>query len=272
MSYNDIEISDDKGRPVFLYSFKIGDAVFRYTSADADLTVDTYRWKAVPISDDGVKQTGDSVTDNLTITAPSNIAPVAMFNGTPPSNPMLVSIFHYHEGDTETVLSYVGEVLQVNQPQPGTATITCDVLNASMQRDGLRLSWQRNCPYALYDEVTCRVNQEDYAIDAVVTDVVDNSISLQGIGDIATGTLDGGYVEWRHQTRGIEFRAIETQVDNVVNLFGLGDGLYYGLSVKLYPGCNRTTTDCAGKFNNLDNYGGIPDLPGKSPFDGDPVF
>jgi hypothetical protein len=55
-------------------------------------------------------------------------------------------------------------------------------------------------------------------------------------------------------------------------MFGLADGLYYGLAVNAYPGCNRTTTECVDKFDNLDNYGGVPDLPGKSPFDGDPVF
>jgi len=271
MSFNEIETSDDRGQPVMLYAFKLGDAVWRYTSADADITVDTYRWKAVAISNDGVKQTGDATTDNLTITAPSSIAPVIMFNGTPPSNPMLVSIFSYHQGDTQTVLSYVGEVYQINHPQPGTATITCDTLNASMQRDGLRLSWQRNCPYALYDELTCRVLPADHAYHLVIQDVQDNSVAMTGL-HADTGTLDGGYIEWEHPTRGLEFRMIETQVDNVCVVFGLADGLYSGLAVTAYPGCNRTTADCTDKFNNLDNYGGIPDLPGKSPFDGDPVF
>lgn len=272
MAYNEIELSDDEGRPIFLYSFTIGVAVFRYTSSDEDVNYGGYRWVAVPISDSGVKQTGDANTDSLEITAPSTIAPAQMFIGTPPSMAVIARIFHYHEGDNQAVLAYMGELMQVNQPEPGKAVLTCDAINASMQRDGLRLSWQRNCPYAVYDENTCKASKAAHVINAVVVDVVGNVVVLNGIDGKPNGTLDGGFLEWEHPARGTEFRAIEKQVGTACEMFGLGDGLYYGLKVKAYPGCRRTTADCTTKFNNLDNYGGIPDLPGKSPFDGDPVF
>lgn len=272
MSFNNIELSDDEGRPIYLYAFTIGAATWRYTSSDADVNIAGYRWRTEAISDGGVKLTGEVSTDTLEIESSANIAPVQMFVGTPPSQPIIVRIFHYHEGDNEAVLGYMGEVLQVNRPEPGRAVITCDTINASMQRDGLRLSWQRNCPYAVYDENTCKVSKAENVIPLTVFDVQGNVIVLSGLDGVADGTLDGGFIEWVHPTRGLEFRGVEKQVANSVEMFGLGDGLYYGLSVNAYPGCRRTTVDCTDKFNNLDNYGGIPDLPGKSPFDGDPVF
>jgi uncharacterized phage protein (TIGR02218 family) len=272
MTFNTIESSSDLGRPIFLYAFALGAATWRYTSSDKDLTLNGYNWKAVAISDDGVKLTGEAATDNLQITAPSSIAPAQMFIGTPPSQSIIVNIFHYHEGDTNAVLSYMGEVYEVNQPEPGTAVISCDTISASMKRDGLRLAWQRNCPYALYDDQTCKADKAAHVINAVVVDVVDNLVSLSGLTGVKDGTLDGGFLEWQHPSRGTEFRGIEKQTDTTIEIFGLADGIYYGLSVKAYPGCARTTADCADKFNNLDNYGGVPDLPGKSPFDGDPVF
>lgn len=272
MTYNTIEISDDDGRPVYLYSFSLGAATWRYTSSDADVVLDGYRWSAVPISDDGVKLTGEAVTDSLGITAPNSIAPVQMFIGTPPSQSMIVRIFHYHEGDNEKVSVYIGEVQQVNQPEPGTATITCDTISVSMQRDGLRLAWQRTCPYAVYDPLTCKASKAAHMIPLVVYDVQGNTVIFNGLDAIEDGVLDGGFIEWEHPSRGTEFRGIEKQKANVCEMFGLADGLYYGLTVKAYPGCNRGTEDCTTKFNNLGNYGGIPDLPGKSPFDGDPVF
>jgi uncharacterized phage protein (TIGR02218 family) len=272
MTFNVIETSHDEGRPIFLYAFKLGAATFRYTSGDADVTIDGYKWRAEAISDNGVKLTGEATTDGLEITAPSSIAPVQMFLGTPPSQAIMVSIFHYHEDDNEAVLGYIGEVMQVNQPEPGKAIITCDTISASMQRDGLRLAWQRNCPYAVYDEKTCKASKAAHQINATVYDVVGNVVAFSGMDDVENGTLDGGFIEWEHPSRGTEFRAIEKQIGNTCEMFGLGDGLYYGLAVKAYPGCRRTTADCTDKFNNLDNYGGVPDLPGKSPFDGDPVF
>lgn len=272
MTFNAIELSNDEGRPIFLYEFALGAAKWRYTSSDEDVILRGYKWSAVPISDDGVKITGEATTDGLTITAPSSITPVQMFNGTPPSTIFMLRIYHYHEGDADSVLAYVGEVLQVNQTEPGTATISCDTISASMQRDGLRLGWQRTCPYALYDPLTCQVPKPLHAIDTMIFEVSGNDVRLQGIDDMATGLLDGGFLEWTHPTRGIERRGIEQQVGNQCAIFGLADGLYYGLKVKAYPGCDRKVATCQTKFNNLDNFGGVPDMPGKSPFDGSPVF
>jgi hypothetical protein len=42
--------------------------------------------------------------------------------------------------------------------------------------------------------------------------------------------------------------------------------------VAAYPGCPRTIAVCDARFANHLRYGGVPHLPGKSPFDGDPVF
>lgn len=272
MSFEPIEISNDQGRPIFLYAFTLGDAVFRYTSSDEDQIIGGYNWAAVPISDDGVRITGEAKTDGLQITAPASIAPVIMFQTTPPSQTIAISIYHYHEGDNQAVLGYTGDVMQVNQPEPGKAVITCDTISTSMQRDGLRLAWQRTCGYALYDQRTCKADKAAKELSLVVYEKTANTIQFQGLDAVDDGYLDGGFIEWSHPTRGREFRSIETQVGNVVTMFGLADGLYYGLSVKAYPGCNRTMGDCTNKFNNLPNYGGVPDMPGKSPFDGDPVF
>jgi len=272
MSFNTIESSNDQGRPIFLYAFILGSATWRYTSSDEDVDVNGYKWTALPISDDGVKLTGEAQTDVMQITAPARIAPVQMFISTPPSQPIMVNIFHYHEGDSEAVLGYMGEVIQVGQPEPGKATLTCDAIGASMQRDGLRLGWQRTCPYALYDALTCQADKTTHGIECTVFDVTGNNVTMQGIDDLADDVLAGGFMEWTHPVRGLEYRGIETQKGSVLGMFGLADDLYYGLKVTAYPGCDRRWGTCQTKFNNLPNYGGVPDMPGKSPFDGNPVF
>lgn len=272
MSFQAIEISDDEGRPVFLYAFTLGAAVWRYTSSDQDIVLGGYKWQAAAISDDGVKLTGEAITDSLSITCPSTLAPVLMFNGTPPSQTISLAISHYHEGDNQAVLGYLGEVLQVNFPEPGTAVISCDTISASMQRDGLRLGWQRTCPYALYDVGTCNADKNAFAINATITGITPSLITVKTDEPLVDGDLDGGFVEWDHPQRGLDWRGIEQQVGQELIMFGLSDGLYYGLKIKVYPGCSRKTNRCAERFNNLDNYGGVPDMPGKSPFDGDPVF
>lgn len=272
MTFDTIETSNDEGRPVYLYAFTLGAATWRYTSSDADILLNGFKWKAVAISDDGVKISGDASTDSLTITAPSNIAPVQLFSGTPPSSSIMVAIYHFHEGDNQAVLGYMGELLQVDFPQPGTATMSIDTLSVTMQRDGLRLGWQRTCPYALYDAGTCNLDKTPFAVPAQILETSPNTITVRGLEAIADGVMNGGFIEWTHPQRGTEFRGIETQVGQLLTMFGLADGLYYGLEIKVYPGCDRRADTCLNKFNNLDNFGGVPDMPGKSPFDGDPVY
>jgi hypothetical protein len=114
--------------------------------ADADITLNGYKWTAVPISDDGIKITGEATTDALTITAPNTIAPVQMFIGTPPSQSIVLSIFHYHEGDTEA-MSATSEILQVSQPDHGRATISCDSISLhAARRSAIGLA--AHLPYA----------------------------------------------------------------------------------------------------------------------------
>ena len=38
--------------------------------------------------------------------------------------------------------------------------------------------------------------------------------------------------------------------------------------VEIAPGCDLRRDTCAGKFANLDNFGGFPDIPGRNPFGG----
>lgn len=275
MSFDAFESSVEQGRPVFGYRFTLGPTVWRYTSAAEDFTdSDGNVWTAVAISDDGVKQTGESTTDALSLKAPITIGPVQVHMTTPPATPIQVAIMRTHVSDDEKqmVVFYSGEVSQVNYPTPGQATLTCQTTSASMQRSGLRLPWQRACPYALYDPLTCKVDKTAYAVTLRILSVDGFTVTTDAAGGQADGYFNGGFLEWDHPVRGKEFRGIETHVGNVLAIFGMTDDMYAGLVVTAYPGCTRTLSTCGGKFNNQLNYGGIPNLPGRSPFDGNPVF
>lgn len=273
-NFNDYEVSSDAGLPGRAYRFTLGDAVWRYVTGPRDMIIQGHKWKAVPISDSGVKLTGDAVVDALTITAPDSIGPARLFIGTPPSGDVGVTIFVFHfDIPDDMSVEYEGDITQIDRPQPGTASITCESLYASMDRDGLRYGWQRACGYALYDQRSCRVNKADFAVEAVIENTtLDGLVTASAFGSKEDGWFIGGFLEWTHPVRGVEFRAIEEHTGSIIKMFGAADGLYPGLPVKAYPGCNRTSDHCINRFNNLVNYPGFIDLDGKSPFDGTPVF
>lgn len=211
MTYQAVEESFESGRPIHFYRFTLGDTIWRYTSADEDITAGGFAWKALPIEDSGVSQTGESSSDTLSITASWKIGPAQVYMSTPPSEPIIVERLGKHEGIDTLIVNYVGEVLQVNFPTPGQVVISAHTLSATMRRAGLRLGWQRTCPYALYDPTTCKVDPADFAVSAKVEAVDGFQITLSGLQ--AGVDYQGGYYEWSHPVRGIQRTAID-QFDN----------------------------------------------------------
>jgi uncharacterized phage protein (TIGR02218 family) len=271
MAYNDLESSNYNGEPIYLYEFRLNDQYWRYTSAAVSVSMLGFSWQPMGVSDDGVKQTGDTSVDALNLTMPISSDIVGLFIGTPPINPIYITLRRCHFGDTSAAVCYVGEVMQCNENTPVSATLTCNTLSASLERNGLRLSYSRACPYALYDSC-CKADKEAFRFDGTIQSVGGSEIIVPGVAVFGDKWFAGGYIEWVDPKRGTERRAIELHTGNTLTIFGTVSGLAGGLVLKIYPGCPRTSAACLTKFNNLANYGGIPSMPDRSPFDGNPVF
>jgi hypothetical protein len=214
MTYATQEESIEDGQPFHLYRFTLGDTIWRYTTADQNQTIDGQEWRAVAIEDSGVSQTGEISADALSITASWTIGPAQVYMSTPPSEPIIVERLGMHEGIAVPVVNYVGEILQVNFPTPGQVVISAHTLSATMRRAGLRLGWQRTCPYALYDPTTCKVNPADFSVVAKVEAVDGFQITLSNLQ--AGANYQGGYYEWEHPTRGTQRTAIGSYSDTGV--------------------------------------------------------
>jgi len=271
MAFNDYESSVESGRPIALYRFTMGSTVWRYTSADEDLTVGGAVYKSAAISDDGVREAGDALGDMTVIDAPSSIGPAQVFMSSPPASTILVHRLALHEGVTVPVINYSGEILQVNYPRPGLSRISCQKMSATMRRNGLRIGYQRSCPYALYDSATCKVSKAAWAVVGVVQSVNGFTIASPAFDGFAPNYFSGGFIEWDHPIAGRRFLAIDSHAGQSFEMFGETTDLYPGLVVTAYPGCQRTLAAC-NAFGNVGNYGGFPAMPGQSPYDGNPVF
>lgn len=271
MSYESVEVSRDDGSPQFLYLFELNDKAWRYTLGAERVNIDGHWWEPIGISDDGVKQKGDPVSDLLNVTVPSTLDIVKFYIQTPPSSPVFLTVRRYHVGDFQSVVAYVGEVSNVNQNKPGQAVVSCSTISASLDRNGLRLAWSRTCPHSLYDK-QCRVNPGAYRVQIEVQELGPGTVKAPQLAGLQDGWFDGGYLEWESPERGIERRGIEEHLGDTILMFGANDGITPGLIAYAHPGCNRIVDTCRLKFNNIENYGGIPSMPGKSPFDGDPIY
>lgn len=267
MTFDAYESSVEDGRPIRFYRFTLGAAVWRYTSTDRDQTIGGALWKARAITDDGIKQSGDATTDALSITVPVTIGPAAIFSSAAPQQPITVEVLESHVGLNALRIIYRGEIVQVNPNRPGVAIITCQTLSATMRRQGLRLGWSRTCDYALYDTLTCKVSKAAHAHATTVTAINGFTVSVASVGNVTVGVYKGGFMEWVHPIQGYNSVTIEGQTTLDMLMFDDPSLLTVGMPVTIYPGCPRTEAGCR-TFDNILNYGGCLNMPGKSPFDG----
>ena len=271
MSFDQLERSNYDGVPTTLYEFAIGDtARWRYATGTDDVTVNGQIYLAAAVSDSGIVQSGDVQNDDFTIKLPADAGFAALFRGTPPSQPIFVTVRNINRNEPEAPVVWAGTVKNGRRVSITQFDVVCKTLTASLNRLGVRLAWGRGCPHALYDR-NCLVNKENYAT-LVQVSAVDGAGFTAAVASLGNNYLAGGFLEFEVMPGVIDTRAIESHIGSRVGLLSASDGLANGMWVTVYPGCDRVTSTCAGKFNNLSNYGGFAHMPTKSPFDGDPVF
>lgn len=271
MTFDQRERSNYDGVPTTLYEFAIGDTTkYRYANGTEDVVLGGVTYLGVAVSDSGIIQSGETQNDDFTISLPANTSIADLFRGTPPSQQIFVIVREMHRGDADAPVVWAGTVKSGKRSKLTEFQIVCKTLTSSLNRMGVRLSWGRGCPHALYDR-NCRVDKADYATLVQVT-ALDGAGFNATVSSLGNGYLAGGFVEFEILPGVIDTRPIESHVGDRINLLSASDGIAVGMWMTVYPGCDRVTSTCEAKFNNLSNYGGFPHLPTKNPFDNDPVF
>lgn len=271
MSFLSVVTSVFTARPIRLYEFQRGVMRWRYTSADRAISFQTHEYAPIAISDSGPKRTGDPGADMVKVRVPWTNPIARMFRGTPPSDEIDLIIRDLHQGDDGHRVAWSGTVDGAKFPSPERAELLCYTLAASMQRPGLRLGWERACPYAVFD-ADCTLSPDSFAVTALVQSMDGASITSATFASYPVDYFAGGILEWSIGSGEVERRSIETHVGGVLRLLGGTQGVSASMQVIAYPGCTGTTSMCSDRYSNLPNHGGIPHLPGKSPFEGDPIF
>lgn len=278
MTYSTFEISNQGGKPIALYEFRYGNTYWRFCTSDKDETVgldendEPAVWLAKAITDEGVTQGGSDQNDLQIVTQSDN--PVAsLLRNNRPSGKIWLSVRRWHLGDpdSETPLLWSGTVVSVSSIDRAAVRLACRSLGGSYDRQGLRLAWGRMCPHVLYSSFGCKVDKTLHAYPYEIATLSGTNFTVVDFVEPVEGSFSGGFMEVEQPDLSVERYGIERQVGNDFAVYGSTAGLAVGATVTLYPGCARSTTACKS-FDNLPNYGGFPHLPGKSPFDGSPVF
>jgi uncharacterized phage protein (TIGR02218 family) len=273
VSYAASEYSVQSGDPIYRFLFIQGVTEYRYTSA-AHFSGDSGgTWEPVSLDMSEITQSNELAKDSVKIQMPRDNQFAQLFLGGVPEQITSITIFRGHAGDLseEFEVSWKGRVAGASATGD-VVTLECENIFTSMRRPGLRGRYQKNCRHALYRR-GCNINDYDFAVAGVVTAASGFLVTIDDLvdstNDIADGHFTGGMIETTdgflryitlHSGTTLTlvrpFQALEDEVNSSPGY----------ANVILYPGCDHTRTTCKAKFNNLDNFGGFPWIPGKNPF------
>lgn len=268
MSYQDKINSAADAQPINLYQFNLGDneKIWRFCDADQDIEINGEKWVAQAISDGG-RNTGQ----NVTVIMPSNNPVAQLYRGIAPSQTVKLMIMRLHWQEAEIRVVWVGTIIEAKRPDVHKTELVSAGLSKTMESAGLRLTWSRNCPYTLYD-VDCKVNPRNFVVAGLTIKALNGAtITVDAPDNLPQGWFNAGFIEWTND--GVrEVRAVTVHQNNQLTLMGGTQKLAVGTVIKVYPGCDGRASTCLKKFNNMLNFGGIPHMPNKSPYDGTRIF
>ncbi len=274
-------------KAVELYKIVLADQTWNWTSGDTDVVYNGDTYTPMVIGRSEVEQGAEINRANINLTVARDNPVGAIYLARTPDHHATVTLFRQEselEGspDTETLVYWKGRISGA-KAGGSQIEISCESVFTSLRRFGLRARYQRGCRHALYHR-GCNLNREDFAVDvARVTAISGVNITVPEAALQADGWYIGGMIE----LDGV-FRFVVNHVGTTLTLqrvwedlaeavansgYGYNYGYFYGgLSVRIYPGCDRSRATCESKFNNLDNYGGFDWIPMRNPFDGKSII
>jgi uncharacterized phage protein (TIGR02218 family) len=118
------------------------------------------------------------------------------------------------------------------------------------------------CRYDLGD-ANCTVNLTPLSQNGTVASFTDARAFVPSGLTGAAGYFVEGVLTWlTGANAGLTMDVGEWNGTTITLFESMANAIAIGDTFKVEPGCNHFTSDCFGKFNNIVNFGGEPDIPG----------
>jgi hypothetical protein len=119
--------------------------------------------------------------------------------------------------------------------------------------------YQPACNNTLFDSF-CSLTASSYAENEVITNISSDGLSLSGLFSTTENYLLYGQAVFGTERRMIVYHSASLiQVRFAFNSLEVND------TIVVYPGCNKTLSQCVSRFNNKVNFLGFPYIPKKNP-------
>lgn len=260
MSFFDDETSLDSANPIELYLFSYNNLEYTYTSHAYSITKyidDSYktfnpefikRSDSLRLGDSG----GSSETCTITVARTNEVA--LLYKGAPPElDAVRVNIYRVHgQNNNDFIRILRGCVSQVNFTDSYAELVI--TIESVLCRDVPRGKLSYYCQNCIYDS-KCGLKESDYALECYVDGGIDGlTIYSTNLNAKAEGYFNDGYIRMGTSIRSVvEHKADWVRIKYPLALSDKSAGKF-----TIYPGCNSIFEVCARKFQNTDNFSGVP--------------
>nr|DAT40163.1 MAG TPA: minor tail protein [Caudoviricetes sp.] len=258
--YENQEVSIENAEPIELYLFKYNGENFCYTSSYRyqyiQIGTEWYNFQPDYIKRGDSLKLGDSngTVENCTITVNRTNNVALLYQGAPPEQDTVkVEVYRMHNNEYVRILR--GIVSQVVfSGSEATLTITIENILSREIPVG-KLSYF--CQNTIYD-AKCGLSADNYGLHCYI--IGGHTAGFKGlkIESHELATKESGYFTNGYLVMGNVKRGIKEHKDNYIIIkypINLADRLG---EFMIYPGCDCLFPVCHRKFNNTDNFSGIP--------------
>jgi len=245
-----------------IYTFTFPDStVYRYTSTVDDIAFngDTYTSRSGLVRGD-VDINPINMDSITTLILPCNDAIVRSYMESPPSLPVSVLIEQLDNGNNFPWFRGIIASVAVSGVTSEFRLVGDGIIQL---QQATSLRYQANCRHSLYG-LACRVDKENHKQTGTLSLIDPEGLVLTSAGfeDATRKKWIGGAIEIAGQLRTV----IAQPATDKIKIDRIFAGIAFVAPYTIFEGCNKTVSTCRDKFNNLANFGGIPNLPPKNPF------
>ena len=266
MTFDDLDHSTQDGQPVQLFEFVTGASVARFASCAEDVGTAPLIYSASAVKV-GTMRAGENIfKDSIKITFPRSDLFAKYYIWNSPDTATTVTVKRWHRGlsTSAAIVEWKGRIVSVTTGET-TIALECESIYTSLKRIGLAMQFEISCIHPLYAG-GCGASKPSMRHDTTIVSAGAETVEVASLSAFSNGWFSGGLIEYAGDAR-----FILNHSGNILRLASPMTSLSAGDNVALYPGCDKTTTTCLSKFNNIDNYLGFPWMPNRNPFDGTPI-
>jgi uncharacterized phage protein (TIGR02218 family) len=245
-----------------IYTITFPDStLFRYTSNVDDVVVgaNTYLFRSGLVR--GEVEVNVSELDSfMTLVLPCTDAVVRSYMESPPSLPVFINVEQVENG---IVLPWFKGIVSSVSVSGISAEFRLIGNGVAQLSSATSARYTALCRHALYGPA-CRVNKNNHKINGTLSAVEDSGLVLTStaFNDVARQRWIGGAIDIGGQLRTV----IAQPASDKIRIDRAIIGLIGNETFEIYEGCDKNVNTCRDKFANLENFGGIPNLPRRNPF------